>query len=512
MSENPKVVLINPPVVKPSEPPAGIAKLAGCLKANNISYQVIDANAEGIHFLLGQTEVENEWPDKWSRRVCENLETNIAALRNIETYKNKSRYSRAAQDVNRVLQLAGKPYGVNLTLSDFTNNMLTPVKSADLLRAAQMPDNNPFYPYFSARLLGLFQEDPDYIGFSVNYLSQALCAFAMIGFIKNFNPRLKIVLGGSLVTSWAALGMRKDKFAGLVDEMIAGAGEEKLLELLGVENKKINCAPDYDDFSARLYLSPGFILPYSASRGCYWRGCAFCPERAEVNPYLPLSLAQVNQELAQLLEKYQPVLVHFLDNALSPAMLKNLAQYPPGAPWYGFARISNELADEDFCLALKKSGCVMLKLGIESGDQDVLDKLNKGINLTDASAALLSLKKAGIAVYVYLLFGTPQEFEANARKTMDFTVAHSDCIAFLNLAIFNLPIASAEAQNLQTDKFYEGDLSLYSSFHHPAGWDRQAARNFLEKTFKKHPAVAPIIRRMPEFFTSNHAPFFSMQS
>jgi hypothetical protein len=39
-------------------------------------------------------------------------------------------------------------------------------------------------------------------------------------------------------------------------------------------------------------------------------------------------------------------------------------------------------------------------------------------------------------------------------------------------------------------------------------WQRHAVRNFLEKTFKKHPAVAPIIRRAPEFFTSNHVPFF----
>ena len=34
------------------------------------------------------------------------------------------------------------------------------------------------------------------------------------------------------------------------------------------------------------------------------------------------------------------------------------------------------LTDDDFCLALKKSGCVMLKLGIESGDEEVLDNLN----------------------------------------------------------------------------------------------------------------------------------------
>lgn len=506
-----KIVLINPPVVKPSEPPAGIAKLAGCLKANDVGYQVIDANAEGLHYLLGQTALENKWPDRWSKRACKNLEANIAALQNIETYKNKSRYSRATQDANRVLCLAGKPYGAHLTLSDFTNNLLAPARSADLLQAAQMPDNNPFYPYFSARLMALMQEDPEFVGFSVNYLSQALCAFAMIGFIKNINPQIKIVLGGSLITSWAALGAGIEKFPGVVDEMIAGAGEEKLLELLGFENKKRDCAPDYDDFPAQFYFSPGFVLPYSASRGCYWRGCAFCPERAEVNPYMPLSAAQANQELAQLIKKHHPALLHFVDNALPPSMLKNLAQNPPGAPWHGFARVSKELADEDFCLSLKKSGCVMLKLGIESGDQEVLDKLNKGINLTDASKALHSLKKAGIAAYVYLLFGTPQETESSAQKTLDFTAAHSDCIDFLNLAIFNLPVAADTAQNLQIENFYEGDLSLYRGFRHPAGWDRQNARNFLEKTFKKHPAVAPIVQRMPEFFTSNHAPFFVLE-
>jgi uncharacterized Fe-S cluster-containing MiaB family protein len=150
----------------------------------------------------------------------------------------------------------------------------------------------------------------------------------------------------------------------------------------------------------------------------------------------------------------------------------------------------------------------MLKLGIESGDQGVLDQLNKGIDLPTASAVLKSLKRAGIATYVYLLFGTPPESKASAIKSLDFAIEHRECIDFLNLAIFNLPFGSIEAQSLVTQDFYEGDLSLYKSFQHPLGWHRPIVRNFLEKTFKKHPATAPIIQRMPEFFTSNHAPFF----
>ena len=47
---------------------------------------------------------------------------------------------------------------------------------------------------------------------------------------------------------------------------------------------------------------------------------------------------------------------------------------------------------------------------------------------------------AGIATYVYLLFGTPSESLTEARATLDFTVKHSQAIDFLNLAIFNLPL------------------------------------------------------------------------
>ncbi len=150
----------------------------------------------------------------------------------------------------------------------------------------------------------------------------------------------------------------------------------------------------------------------------------------------------------------------------------------------------------------------MLKLGIESGDQNVLDQLHKGIDLLTASVVLKNLKKAGIATYCYFLFGTPPENENSAIKTMNFMADHHDCIDFLNLAIFNLPVRSVESDNLATHDFYAGDLSLYRNFKHPLGWHRPAVRRFLESVLKKHPAISLILKRNPVFFTSNHAPFF----
>jgi radical SAM superfamily enzyme YgiQ (UPF0313 family) len=163
----------------------------------------------------------------------------------------------------------------------------------------------------------------------------------------------------------------------------------------------------------------------------------------------------------------------------------------------------------DYCTALKRSGCAMLKLGLESGDQGVLDKLQKGINLDEASQVLKNLKKAGIAAYVYLLFGTPAETVTEARRTLDFVVRHAEAINFLNLAVFNMPLCHAEAGEYETEQFYQGDLSLYTGFRHPRGWDRKFVRQFLDGEFKKHSAVSAILKKDPPVFTSNHAAYFA---
>ncbi len=151
----------------------------------------------------------------------------------------------------------------------------------------------------------------------------------------------------------------------------------------------------------------------------------------------------------------------------------------------------------------------MLKLGVESGDQEVLDAMCKGNDVSVASRVLKSLSHAGISVYVYLLFGTPRESEKEARATLDFVVDHSGYIDFLNLAIFNLPLMGPDSRRRERSTFYEGDLSLYSDFVHPKGWNRTKVRRFLDQEFKRHPAIRPILLRQPPLFTSNHAPLFS---
>jgi len=672
-----KLLLIHPPVSKPCEPPAGIARLAGALRERGIPCTVIDANVEGLHFLLNSQRVREETkirehdpisseigivsPDlsilseigvispsltelfkaggreragnTWSKRAVRNLPRHLQSLHSWPLYGHADRYRRAVADINRVLagvssqiSVAGgenqafnpiptptlplkgrdsirrrrdNSHQITVSLADYEDAALSPLRSADLRQAAAQPERNPFYHYFRARLLSLLKEqNPEIIGISVNYLSQALCAFALIGVIRAMLPHGKIILGGGLVTSWLrqpqwqnmcrgdraveaidigvdALSRQSggnNPFTGLVDDLVAGPGEEFLVTLhtnlvrqergivipeerllknktfchSRLDQESINslkildsgfrrndrreteikfvkdCAgtsdvealpgpstfnvpcPDYRSFPWDLYLSPGAIIPYSASTGCYWRRCRFCPETAEGSPYRPLPVKKVLADLARLKQETKPILVHFLDNAISPVLLAALAEQRNIAPWYGFVRVTEEMADPAFCRRLHDAGCVMLKLGLESGEQKVLDALEKGISLQTASRVLRNLKEAGIGTYVYLLFGTPAEDRSAAGQTREYVVANSPWIDFLNVAIFNMPVFAAA--DLVTRPFSTGDLSLYTDFEHPRGWNRKEVRRFIAEEVRKHPAIAAILNRVPRIFTSNHAP------
>lgn len=506
------LLLIHPPVAKPSEPPAGLAVLAGFLAGHGISCRIIDANLEGLYSLLADSGVSS---DRWTLRARRHVADHLEFLKKADAYRygNRDSYKRAVHDLNRVLAMAGRPWGARVSLANYLHEALSPVRSSDLIKAAERPEENPFHNYFETRLgEELEKERPSVIGLSLNYLSQALCTFALIGFIRKRFPGVMLVLGGGLITSWMRRPAWNDPFRGLVDHCVAGPGENFLLSLCGFTGQPRDIRlPDYACFPLAGYLSPGRILPYRSSSGCYWNRCSFCPERAEGNPYRPIPPASAVHDLRTLVQRDAPLLLHLVDSALSPILMKTMVQNPPGAPWYGFARITDELVEPDFCMALKKAGCAMLKLGLESGDQSVLDSLGKGFGLETASRAIKALNQANIMVYLYLLFGTPEEGEAQARKTLDFVVRHSGGIDFLNLAIFNMPVNGQKMTFWEESSFYEGDLSLYTDFRHPEGWGRSRVRQFLEKEFKRHPSVSSILRREPPVFTSNHAPLFTAE-
>ncbi len=502
------MLLIFPPVAKPCEPPAGVALLSAALKEHGILCQVIDANIEGLLYLINSDIVPI---DPWSKRALKNRERILSDLKDKALYGNMDRYHQRVYDLNKLLSMSVDTKRFKITLSDYSDSRLSSVNSRDLLKSAGQYKENPFYRFFEDNLREKVQNsDSKFVGISLCYLNQALVSFALAGWVKDNFKDKKIIMGGGLISSWMSRPDYNDPFKDLVDLTIRGEGEIPLLEFCGVKNvDKKHYVPDYDFVKADLYIAPGKVLPFRASIGCYWSKCNFCPEKAETRPYSSNRASRVLKDLKEIDEKYAPDYIHLIDNAVTPAFLKALSKNRFGFKWYGFVRFEREFLDPEFCRDLKQSGCDMLKLGLESGDSDVLDQMNKGTNLDDVSTTLKNLHQAGILTFVYLLFGTSYENEQSAFTTLEYIKAHEAYIDYLNLAVFNLPKFSDDARDLDTQEFYHGDLSLYLNFTHPFGWERKKVKQFLNKTFKKQVSVGSGIRKNPAFFSSNHAAFFS---
>ena len=224
---NASILLIHPPVAKPSGPPAGIARLAGALKNHNVPCTVIDANIEGLHHLLRTLPKPS---DTWSRRACRHLDKHLQAIRSIQTFAHPDVYRRAVSDLNRLLFLAGKEKHVRPGLADYQDKQLAPVRSNDLIHAASRPECNPYFDYFRDRVIPAVEHtQATLVGISISYLSQALCAFALIGLLRRQSQDLKIVLGGGLVTSWQRHSQWIRGLEGWVDRIVARPGRSGVI-------------------------------------------------------------------------------------------------------------------------------------------------------------------------------------------------------------------------------------------------------------------------------------------
>jgi Fe-S oxidoreductase len=515
------MLLIYPPAARSSEAPLGIARLAAFIEGRGGSASCIDLCREGTEYLLG-LELELSGADTWTRRAVKGRASAATGLRDYATYADSSRYRRAVADLGRALRAVSLPRGAEVSLADYRDPQRSPLRIADLADSAARFEENLFYPLFESRIAPALAEAKDgWVGVSICFLSQALCAFALLGFIKAKRPDLRLAVGGGLVTSYSRVsGLDLSSlFPALIDLAMIGPGEDSLAELyplssganLGAED----CGPssldlELGDFALDSYFAPTRILPYNFSWGCPWKNCAFCPEKAEDMPYRGIPAPEALRRLSALAERYTTGLIHFTDNEVSPLYLAALASSPKIAPWYGFARFSRRLLEPGFCESLAASGCVMLQLGLESGDQAVLDAMGKGTKVGEIERILANLDAVGIGTFIYVLFGTPSEDRDAALRTRDFVARHASSIDFINVAVFNLPASGAEAKRLATQSFYEGELSLYREFRHPAGWDRGPVRRFLAEDFESDPAIKTILARNPPVFTSNHAPFFLM--
>jgi radical SAM superfamily enzyme YgiQ (UPF0313 family) len=70
---------------------------------------------------------------------------------------------------------------------------------------------------------------------------------------------------------------------------------------------------------------------------------------------------------------------------------------------------------------MKKSGCVRIAFGIESGSQEVLNKMRKGITLEEVETAVNLTKKVGLETIGLFMIGNYGEDESSIKQTIKFS-------------------------------------------------------------------------------------------
>lgn len=88
-------------------------------------------------------------------------------------------------------------------------------------------------------------------------------------------------------------------------------------------------------------------------------------------------------------------------------------------PWSAMCRA--DTSSREVWKEMKKSGCFGVKLGFESGSQEVIDTIiNKKLNLEEAEATVHYLKELGMTIHGTFTVGLPGETDAQRAETLAF--------------------------------------------------------------------------------------------
>lgn len=76
--------------------------------------------------------------------------------------------------------------------------------------------------------------------------------------------------------------------------------------------------------------------------------------------------------------------------------------------------------DEEMLFKLKEAGCSRIQFGVESGTNEILLAMNKGITVDKARESVLLAKKAGLDILIDFMIGYPGETLKQIEKTIKF--------------------------------------------------------------------------------------------
>jgi anaerobic magnesium-protoporphyrin IX monomethyl ester cyclase len=296
---------------------------------------------------------------------------------------------------------------------------------------------------------------PDLVGFSA-ITPAFLDAYDVCLRVKELMPDVRTVFGGAHV-SWGRERILQDYPA--IDALIAGEGEYALRGLasgsdpavipglfwreksgirFGPEQAKDNLCcmddlpfPAYDlaeGFPKRYHLAM-FSSPKTpganiiSSRGCVYR-CSYCDRSVYGNSFRWNSPQYTFEQVKWLRKRFGVRHVTFYDDLFTlnqdrvTRLCGLLREANLGVTFNCIVRVGH--LSEALIQELKSAGCWMVHVGIESGDQDILNLHKEGLSLELIRRDVTRLHEAGLWVKGLFMMGFPGETEVSIRRTIDF--------------------------------------------------------------------------------------------
>jgi len=188
--------------------------------------------------------------------------------------------------------------------------------------------------------------------------------------------------------------------------------------------------PAWDLLDLRRYRLPMVGSPYvivETSRGCPY-SCDFCV--APIHQGHKFRERSAKSLVDEIERSHRELGVEFfylwgdtvtLNAKTFGAFCEELIARNLDIRWFGNARADN-LTDPAFVQRLRRSGCWMLAMGIESASTDIRKDMVKRLDEQKIRAAFANLREAGIKSFGFFIFGYPGDTQASMDATVDYAI------------------------------------------------------------------------------------------
>lgn len=293
-------------------------------------------------------------------------------------------------------------------------------------------------------------------------------ALAVARVTKALKPDCAVTLGGYHATFTADQLLRENDF---VDVIVRNEGEHATLELADafendkplrnidginyrdgsrlVETPKRRPIEDLDalPFPARhllpmdeymLFGRKQVLATMICSRGCPM-GCSFCASSAMHGRRVRFrSPENAVNEMEQVVDDYKVKMVGFMDDTFTlfpkwvSSFCKGIISRGIDVVWGCTARVDR--FNKELLSHMWKAGCRTLLFGVESGNQKILDNVQKGTKVGQAKRAFKTAREIGMHTIASMTLGMPGENRVTADETIGFAKQVNPDYALFSLA------------------------------------------------------------------------------